>query len=488
MFSQKTRIMAMVLACALLGSVLVSCGGEKPSETASSGSTAVSSETETDDADVLGIAKEDNGGKEFTIFCATEKSTDFLVEAENGDVVNDALYKRNLAVEDYYGIKLTTVIQPGGYDTRSDFNTAIRTDVVSGDSQYDLICAFLVCTMPTVIEGLYTDLNTIKSLNLSNPWWVSDLQENIGVSHKLYAALGDANLNLYRDMYVCYFNKTLIDQYKMQNPYDMVRSGSWTLDNFTEMAKQVSGDLNSDGKYDIENDKFGYVTQGVFANGWQISLGCKVFDKDKDDIPYSLGLSERMTDAWEKVSSFHKEQSSMLYQTAIDYNALNLPLTQDRALFTLNYLSTIENEYLRNMKSDFGIVPYPKFDENQEDYYTMMPSAACILLVPSTAKDQELTAKVMESMGYYTSRDVVPAYFEVALKDKYTRDSDVPEMLEIIRNSAKLDFGVAYSEYFDLSTGNFFRRPDSSIVSSFASSETMWETKIKNMVGAIQDK
>ena len=107
-----------------------------------------------------------------------------------------------------------------------------------------------------------------------------------------------------------------------------------------------------------------------------------------------------------------------------------------------------------------------------------------MLFVPVTTNDIDLTSKVMEALSYYTNQMVVPKYYEVALKDKYARDGDIAEMLDIIRDGASFDFLFVYGTSLQNAPNSHFRFYDtntSDIASSFASNETAFLTSLEEM-------
>ncbi len=51
------------------------------------------------------------------------------------------------------------------------------------------------------------------------------------------------------------------------------------------------------------------------------------------------------------------------------------------------------------MEVDYGIIPIPKYDENQTQYITQIGTSTFALFVPLTAPSLDLTSKVMESLA-----------------------------------------------------------------------------------------
>lgn len=95
--------------------------------------------------------------------------------------------------------------------------------------------------------------------------------------------------------------------------------------------------------------------------------------------------------------------------------------------------------------NDYGILPMPKLNERQKDYIsgsTDRPYA-----VPVTAQNDERLGIIIEAMSAEGYKQVRPAFFEIALKSKYTFDADSAEMLEIIGNTIVRDFSYIYSNF-----------------------------------------
>ena len=139
---------------------------------------------------------------------------------------------------------------------------------------------------------------------------------------------------------------------------------------------------------------------------------------------------------------------------------------------------------MRNMTSDFGILPYPKADNTQEKYHTQIGTSTSTFFVPITAKDRDMTAMVCEALSYYSMKDVTPNYYEVALKEKYTRDEDVKSILEIVRDGAQMDFTFAYSTLFEPFTNcltEFRASPDVNITTYYAKNQSSWQTTLEKI-------
>lgn len=100
------------------------------------------------------------------------------------------------------------------------------------------------------------------------------------------------------------------------------------------------------------------------------------------------------------------------------------------ALFMNTYLYLAANDYFRNIKFDYGIIPTMKYNEAQDNYRSMAEGA--YFGVPVTNMENECTGTIIEALAAEGYRQIYPAYFEVVLKEKYLRDDDSKRMLDII--------------------------------------------------------
>lgn len=466
----KKRTFSLIL-CALLLANLMACGDSGASGDTSASDSVTDAPVETEPP--LKVPKTDNGGREFNILTTLHAAYEYDAEEQTGDVVSDAVYERNAAVEELLGIDLNFTIEAGHWVDRESFNGLIKNSVMAGDGTYDLVNGVTVCVLPIAGEGVFIDANELEYVDLNNPWWVQGMNDDLAIGGKLYGFIGDASLSLYKDMSVVFFNKQLLENYKLTSPYEDVRNGTWTLDKFTEMIQAVGSDLNGDGKWDPKEDLFGMIYHDVPMRAFQTSTEFTVIDMDENGDPFIADLSERDTDTFLKLFSLITEPDNVWGKDVSDHNEIASNFAADRALFMCDFL--YDTEYLRDMTSDFGIIPYPKRDAEQKDYHTQIGTSTSMFFVPKTTKDVTLTSQVCEALSYYSSVGVIPAYYEVALKGKYTRDEDAKEMLEIIRSSAQMDFTYAYHTMFSPPPNKVTMTAGNNIASYYATNKPKWE-------------
>jgi hypothetical protein len=146
----------------------------------------------------------------------------------------------------------------------------------------------------------------------------------------------------------------------------------------------------------------------------------------------------------------------------------------NRGLFDYNGIHAVPN--LRNMFSDFGIVPIPKYDEAQDGYYSCANNVACpFLMVPKTIAETERTCTLIEAMARKGRELTKVAFYDITLKDKASRDEDSKEMLDIVFNNMVYDM-VFFFNFGDI--GNLANTMMSQKKTDLASSYTKSEKKI----------
>ncbi len=486
---KKRTLSILLLAAMLLSSV--ACGEE--GGTSQNDTTAPSDTTAPveDDSPKLEVPKSNYGNRTFTILSTEHASYEYDAEEQTGDVVNDAVYNRNRDVEDLLGIKFNIITEPGQWNDRDTFKGLITNSIMAQDNAYDLVSGVTVIVLPLAAEGYFVDANELKYVNFDNPWWVQGMNDTLAINNKLYGFIGDASLSLYKDLSVTYFNKQILENYQLDDPYQLVRDNKWTIDTMLTMITQVSDDINGDGKITPENDLLGLISCTVPSRAIQTACEVKIVETGDDGVLKIAQLAERDYDLSAKIYEVFKNEDYVYNVDGTNIAAVNAQLFADgHSLFMNNFLYATET--LRDMDDDFGMVPYAKRDEDQENFHTQIGTSTSMFFVPKTSADLELTSMVCESLCYYGYKGVTPAYYEVALKDKYARDTEVKEMLNIIRDSAQMDFTFAYSTafspfincLFEFGKGNTMNE---NLASHYATNITKWEATMEEILEAYAD-
>lgn len=479
-----------IAICLLAALLLTSCGSattEEKDTTATQdnvGADTTVGETETTEDDLFLITQEDNGGRTFTLLTTETQQYEYDAEEMNGDVVNDAVYGRNMAVEELLGIDFEFIYKPGDWANRKTYCQIIQNSIMAADGAFDIVSGMISCVQPIASTDLFMNVYDIPEIDLNNPWWVSELQDGLTIQGKLIGFIGDMSLSMYKGLSVIYANLDLLEDRGMEDPYALVLNNEWTLDKMIEVASGTGQDLNGDGKYTLGDDVYGMVIYEVAYRSMQASLDIQAVGLDEEGVPTINPLGDKMATAVDKLTAFLKSADVLCEnQSTEERSIVNGYFAADKVLYYMTKLESLDD--LRDMESDFAILPYPKYDADQSKYLTLIATATQMTYVPTTTNDAALTGKVCEALSYYSYKDVVPAYYDVALKNKYSRDENTQKMLDIIRSGAVMPFEYAYSTVIggkvwpNMLLCNSSLNEDGNVASVLASMQSVWEGAIE---------
>ncbi|MCL2814555.1 MAG: hypothetical protein FWD23_08145 [Oscillospiraceae bacterium] len=367
---------------------------------------------------------------------------DIYAEAETGEPVNDIIYKRNRLLEQKYNTALKEIPTPVG-----TMHTTVSKVVKAGDSLYSAVIANAIESFSIATADLVLDLCEVPHIGLDRPWWDGALNKNLSICAKQFYAASAANVMAYEATWIAMFNKKMLTDnwYDPANIYEMVKNGTWTLDNYTALTKDYVVDVNNDAKMNAE-DRYGTSGQGSMGTGFYIGAGLRYVEKDENDNLIFKEFDERAANLLEKVTEICKinvgfnSHGSMNNSGNPEYG--RVLLAENRALFFTETLLCVRA--LRDMANDFGVVPMPKYDEEQEKYISLVHHwAASLTSVPANCPDAEAAGIILEEMAYQSKQTVLPVYFDIAINGKYLRDDESVEMIDYIMENRVIDLGVA---------------------------------------------
>ena len=369
-------------------------------------------------------------------------SYEIYAEEENGDALNDAVYRRNRAVEEKLNIDIKEV--------RADDGSTVsftKKSVTSGDCEYDCVMPRMLHAAPLSSDGYLLAFDQLPHINLANPWWDPNLN-GITIGGRLFFAMGDLMLMDKESLFVVMFNKNIAQNSGIENLYNLVRENKWTIDKFYSIAKETAKDLNGDGKLGLD-DVAGILSSRAGINFLHFGTGETIVKKDGDDYPYLTMNNERGIRAAEKIVAIFNDTAATVIVEGTsgvsDWpNTMNGMFQNDQGMFLHAQLTYVQRN--RVMESDFGILPSPKLDGTQPKYYTLINSiASACIAVPLTVKDRERTSVVLEALSAESKYTLIPAYYDITITNKMIRDEDSAEMLDIIFSSRLFDIGVVFN-------------------------------------------
>ncbi|HHX53977.1 MAG TPA: hypothetical protein GX704_03615, partial [Clostridiales bacterium] len=296
---KKIRITAVFLLLVMLLGAFAGCG-DSGGDAAVTTSALTDAPEETTEAPVKAdLPDVDYNGDTFTVYMRVSDwfAADFDVKELTGDTIDDAIFERNSKVAEQFNIVFEFLRDNDDFG----LNTA-RTAVLAGDQSLDLLLPHARFVFPYALEGLLYDWNTdLPYIDLDKPWWNDDARAAFSLCNRLFAMVGDISYTNLGSSKCMLFNKNILDQLGIESPYPMVNSGGWTMDKMAELTKSAASDLNGDGKYDIADDRYGYITTH-WSGPIQVlySADQRIARKDENDLLYLTLNTETTVNAFEK--------------------------------------------------------------------------------------------------------------------------------------------------------------------------------------------
>ena len=457
----KKRALSIILALLLTAPTLVACSGSTENaetenitttDAAQNGSvaseeTAVEEETE-EEGYLDDLPEITFNGSDFVIYNGNELSntwwlTNYIDFTEDSaDALESAIYHRNRSVEERFDILISETIQA---------NSVIKEVIAAGDGAMDLCLLSGSNSFSMAQSGSLYDQRQLDNIDLTKPYWDQCIIEDLTFAGKLYHTAGDFLTTHHDGCKPFFFNKGLVEDYNLQNPYDLVDDMKWTIDAMKTMVTQVSDDLNGDGEMN-DRDRWGLLSYaGAIYPALVFGTGEQYTKIDEEGKPVIAFYSDRFVQACEAIADMTHANGETVFYDANRENTLGVSsnhrvqeimFPNNQALFWCESLAW--SKALRDMELDFGIITSPMLNEEQ-GYYSNYPSSGFFgTNVPVSVKDLNMTTIVLEGLNSMSRNTVRPTYYDVMLKSKLSRDEDSGRMLDIIFDSLTYDVGVVY--------------------------------------------
>ena len=437
---KKIRLTALFMALLLCGTNAAACGADPASGSADTSAADVQTEGQTETTVLtVDIPEKDYGGYEFRVLgkpltATSNVGSEIYVEEQNGDILNDAVFKRNGMIQDKLNVKITKV---EAANPKNDLTNA----VMAGDDSFDAVVDVVSLYNASITSGYLLPLSEMKYIDITKPWWTKDVIDDCGIAGKQFLLFGDLLFNDKHMTWCLVFNKEMAAENKLEDPYKMVLDGKWTMDKLQAQCANISQDLNGDTVMDYK-DQWGLLGSKTAGIGLVTSCNIVTSEMKNDGINFILDNTHNVN-ALDKIYDFINGDNMMLRAEDITgvsdiWTEIINVFHEGRALYRISIMTDVPK--LRDMEDEFGILPLPKLDENQKEYYTSYQSwNARAYAVPVTVTDPERTGIVLEYMASVSTDTMLKAYYDTTLQRKVARDDESAAMLDIIFNSLTTD-------------------------------------------------
>lgn len=447
---KRTRTIALLLSLIMTAGALASCADnepvKKPQVTAGNNSEG--------DKKNPTFAEMDYNGETFTILSKQDEDTDFTdhyidTEDRTGEPINEAVATRNELVEEKYNVDIVR--------RKGDYGYA-KTAAQSGTVDFEMVYDWGFRLVPGAMDGIFYDLKQLNPeyVDLEQSYWAPTSHNDLTIADKLLVFTCDISMNRIGWASFLAFNKKLMDDFGLEYPYTYVNNNTWTYDKYLELVQQGFRE-NGDTKLD-ENDIYGSsgvgITDVVRSSGWK---GYKYRDDGSFELDFQL----------EKLSQIYSEYSNKFrgdtfcnvkmedWLKIVDKSAFSSDFRaarfasfgQNHIMFTSFTMDETQDLAGMDLNSTYGVVPMPKYQANQSEYYHYIDPCAPMFSIMKQADDEKI-AVILEYMNYESQNLLLPAFFEQTIKTKRMSDPEGRDekMLDIIRDSVHYDFGSLYGQ------------------------------------------
>lgn len=488
------RIIALLMALLTVAGMVVACA-ETSGETTTEADVAAtvapdvdSTVAEETDYALDKLKESYNFNETITFFIWSDYTMREYYADESGDVIDDAIFNRNISVEDRLGVEFEYIEEKGASSNYSEWIVKAENDWAA-DGTYDIYSGYSRSAPLMTLKGMTANLLEYdESFYADMPWWPAALTEECTINDKLYFCSGDISTNLLWMMIGTFYNKELYEQYfaGQKSPMDMVEDNEWTMDVFFSMAKDIYED---DGNTSRDmGDFYGHIIYDINIDAFQTSAGVTSIERDEE-----AGLrvseawnSQRCADACALVGEYIKADGVFVKD---DTKIRNI-FYEERALFITDRLFIVAGKDMQEtgkIEFSYGLLPQPKFSTDQDKYLTNVGHPFSMYAVSSRSKKIEAAVTTLEALGSANHRTVTPAVFEVAMKVRYTDDPQTSSMYDTLREGISFDIGRLYAETFKNGTANLFRTTaksanPSGLLSNIKKNQKIFDNAIKTIM------
>lgn len=450
---RKNVIIALLLAAMLLPT-LASCGDSSAAlETSSAADTTVQeTEKETTAEEARNaisdeIENEDFGGRNFIVLGSDEQDfgSFMYVEELTGEVLNDAVYARNLQIEERFNTKVQYTAPTGGYDKS---NAEVKKAVQGGDADAFQITSYhVVSNSSNVLQGYYMNWYEVPHIDFSKPWWSDSNVDDLTLNDRCFLAVGDAAVSSIAQTYCVIYDKDKLLDYDIDDIYETVRSGEWTIDYLQSISSGMAQDVDGNGKMEAESDFFGFISNPHSnLNTYLWAFDNKICQKNDEGRMEYTYYNEKLVGILEKLYEvFYSTEGITLSKSGDHYAGINT-FVDGRCVF-VNALISQTITFLADYENEYGILPYPKYTADQENYMTMADGNHEAMGVPKSGGDLNFVGKITEVLCAEAYKKILPAYYDVSLKQRYASSPDDAEMIELCVASRVFDFGYVFDNW-----------------------------------------
>lgn len=306
------------------------------------------------------------------------KIVDFNTDVWEPEEVDDSRKELSVDILDDVEKTFNCKIEVENVDPKSLYAKA-QPAIMSGDKFADLVGTTEWAYGQLLAGNLLTDLSKVETLDLTQEYFNQEVSAMTTINGGTYAFSADFDAHLYTQVIV-YYNSAIWEELGLPDPYQLVRDGEWTWDKLLEYAHKANRDYDGNGMVDSESDRWGMVAGGGdLMSSMFASMDGKFYDTNEEGQLYLSCLDAASAEKLNFITNLFQNEN-VLYQR--ENEGVMEMFVQDKSLFMVRINTNRED--LKNMESDFGVLPLPKWNKEQAEYKSYINHNTKIYSIPNT--------------------------------------------------------------------------------------------------------
>ena len=415
------------------------------------------------------------------------------VEEIIGEPLNDAIHNANREIEQQFNV----VFKQTEIGEWHEMAALLQKTVAAGDDVFDMINIVDRDVMSLLSKGrVIYSIDELTYIDPSKEYWNQNTKELYTIAGKSFFLNGANMLNYIDNIKHLVYNKQIAQDNGVENLYSLVREGKWTMNKMFDIAKNITRDLNGDGILD-DNDLWGIIAwPDEFYPAMWADVNNPLVQKDEDGFPFfNVPGNMRLADIFDRL--YTRSNEGGLFDTYVDkktkfrnvpahYDLVNAMFKEGHGLFASSAFRKMLA--LRDMESDYGIIPYPTYDEKKPgEAYNGYAATAMIFVVPSVNPDPERVSIMMEAQAAGFHKQVIPAYYDIIVREKLTRDEESRDIIEMLYQNAFVDLADTIFLQVRAQYAGLFRQSANNIASHTEKITPAMDSLLAGAIAAFMD-
>ncbi len=423
--------------------------------------------------------------------------------------VNVAVANRNKMVEELLDVKII----PYGTVSAESMVDHMREYFASPDTKYDIVGLYQYYDLGLAYgkDMGFADLGKMSSgaveFDPKADYWDYRSYELLSYQGAPYLITGDLSQSWVSSMYVSYVNADMWGKYKEQikaltgydDIYELVYAGKWTVELWCQLNEIVHDNKDGDESLTTAVDQHGFLgysaprsgINNIIVDGFLAGCHVTFSNLGENGVPEIDYNSEALKAYSDAMVSLYSDPKSCFVDYDGDKNAVKY-FSEGNTLVTIGTIGDAEK--LAEMTAGYYILPPPKANSEQRDYYTMTGDSSNFFGIPKKSENSDAAVLTLKALGYYSKKIVTPEIYDIALKGRYTRGDAEAEkasaMIDYIRSKIYSDFLVLFKQSTSGSPVFYHREKvgNSIITSEAVVMRQTWKNELDKILEELEPK